>query len=74
MIVARSRTCAPGNTVRVLPTPCTLVARVGAQTPNRPTTKSFSVAVVDVEERVSATMVEKHSPERLSSDRLRPAS
>src|SRR5206468_11759340 len=47
VIVARSRTCAPGNTVRVLPTPCTLVARVGAQTPNRPMTKSFSVAVVE---------------------------
>src|SRR5437762_7540884 len=74
LIVARSWTCWPGVTMRVLSSPCTAVDKAGAQVPNFPVTKSFRVAVVEVEERVSDTIVEKHSPVRLRSDRLRPAS
>src|SRR5437867_4814781 len=46
------------------------------QEPNPPRMKSFSVAVTDVEARVSETSVAKHSPPRLISGelRLRPAS
>src|SRR5690349_14815435 len=44
------------------------------QLPNVPTMKSFSVAVVDVEERVSDPIDAKHSPERPRVERLMPAS
>src|SRR5690349_5347520 len=37
------------------------VVRPGTQFANCPMTKSLSVAVVDVDDRVSATMLEKHS-------------
>jgi hypothetical protein len=46
----------------------------GAQTANCPSTKSFSVAVVEVEERVSEATLEKHSPESPSVERLTPPS
>ena len=51
-----------------------VVVSVAVQLANCPITKSFSVAVVEVEERVSAAMLEKHSSPRPSSDRLTPPS
>jgi hypothetical protein len=44
------------------------------QLPKLPRTKSFNVAVVDVEERVSEATLEKHSPARPSVERLTPPS
>src|SRR3989442_1934152 len=53
----------------------TWVVIVGTKFPKLPRTKSFSVAVVDVEERVSARKLAKHSLATLGSrDRLIPAS
>src|SRR3989475_7848386 len=53
----------------------TWVDIVATQLPKLPRTKSFSVAVVDVEERVSARKLAKHSLAILGSrDRLTPAS
>ena len=51
-----------------------MVAMPDSHLPKELTTKSLSVAVVEVEERVSATMLEKHSPARPRVDRLMPAS
>ena len=52
----------------------TCVVSLAPQTAKLPRTKSFSVAVVDVDERVSDATVEKHSFPRPSSDRLTPPS
>jgi len=51
-----------------------VVVSPDVQLPKRARMKSFRVAVVEVDERVSAPTVEKHSPERPISDRLMPAS
>ena len=48
-----------------------VVVRVALQRANWPRTKSLSVAVVEVEERVSAVKLEKHSPPRLMAGSLR---
>ena len=50
------------------------VVMFGLQVANWPRTKSFSVAVGDVEERVSEATLEKHSPARPSVERLTPPS
>src|SRR5438128_533939 len=70
--VAVSWTAVPGVTG---PAFDTWVDMVATQLPKLPRTKSFSVAVVDVEERVSARKLAKHSLAILGSkDRLIPAS
>ena len=56
--VARSVTDTPGATDVAEG----VVVSVAVQLANCPITKSFSVAVVEVEERDSAAMLEKHSP------------
>jgi hypothetical protein len=69
--VATSFTGDPGDTSPAAPT-LGVVEMVAPQTANWPRTKSFSVAVVDVDERVSDAMLEKHSPPRLNAERLMP--
>ena len=71
--VAISVTLVPGETSPPAPT-LGLVESVASQTANWPRTKSFSTAVVEVEERVSDATDEKHSPPRPSRDRLTPPS
>src|SRR5438067_1918725 len=72
LTVAVSWTGVPGVTGPGLDTWVDIVA---TQLPKLPRTKSFSVAVVDVEERVSARKLAKHSLAILGSrDRLTPAS
>src|SRR5439155_10844215 len=63
----------PAGIVPPLPS-LAVVTRPDSHLPKELTTKSLSVAVVEVEERVSATMLEKHSPARPRVDRLMPAS
>ena len=46
-----------------------VVVGVALHCANCPRTKSFSVAVVEVDERVSAAMLEKHSSARLTKHR-----
>src|SRR4051812_17228420 len=65
--LAESWTDVPG--VR-LPPGVGVVTRPLSHLPNPPRTKSFKVAVVEVDERVSDATLEKHSPPRPSSDRL----
>src|SRR5438874_2173607 len=72
MTVAVSWTAVPGVTGPAFDT-CVVI--VATQLPKLPRTKSFSSAVVDVEERVSARKLAKHSFATLGSrDRLIPAS
>src|SRR5207248_5614601 len=72
VIVAVSCTAVPG--VMVFPACDAAVASDGLHCGKCATTKSFSTAEVEVEARLSATMLEKHSPASPSVDRLRPAS
>src|SRR4051812_27039393 len=51
-----------------------VVTRVVSHLPKLPRTKSFSVAVVEVDERVSDATLAKHSPARPRVDRLTPPS
>src|SRR5439155_21193964 len=73
VIVALSVTAWPGRTGLVTVSDA-WVSSVGLHWGKCASTKSFRVAVVAVEERLSATMLEKHSPARPRVDRLRPAS
>jgi hypothetical protein len=70
-IVAVSVTDVPGATVPVLDA---VVVIVAVQLPNWPRTKSFRVAVVDVDDRVSDATLEKHSSPSPRADRLTPPS
>ena len=72
--VARSVTLVPGETAWRRAPALGVVVSVAPQTANWPRTKSFRVAVVEVDERVSEAMLEKHSPPRLKADRLMPPS
>src|SRR5207244_523807 len=69
--VAVSWTAVPGRTVPLLDAWVVMLAWHCAKFPS---TKSFSVAVVEVDDRVSAAKLEKHSPASPIVERLMPAS
>ena len=58
----------------LLPVLDAAVVSVAEQLPNSPSTKSFSVAVVEVDDRVSDATLEKHSSASPSAERLTPRS
>ena len=64
---ARSVTAVPGRTaVPTVVPPLGVVVSEALQKGELARTKSLRVAVVDVEDRVSAVKLEKHSPPRLT--------